>query len=207
MAIRTLLFDLGNVLFYFSHDRMCAQIAHVCGISDARLREILFAQGLQRQFERGELSEGAFHETIQKAVGRPVDFVALRRAGSDIFLPNERLFPLLDRWKCDGYRLVLLSNTCVTHYDWVRSHFDALDCFDDCVLSYVVGAVKPEDAIFQSALDTIGCDPGECFYTDDISDYVERGRSLGLQAEIFVDVPTLVRQLERRGVACADSKG
>jgi glucose-1-phosphatase len=207
MAIRTLLFDLGNVLFYFSHDRMCAQIAQVCGVPDARLREILFGQGLQRQFERGELSEEAFHKTLQKAVGRSVDLDALRRAGSDIFVPNEELIALLDRWKGAGYRLVLLSNTCVTHYDWVRRHFDALERFDDFVLSYKVGAVKPEDAIFRTALQKIRCEPGECFYTDDITDYIARARSFGIQAETFVDVPTLVRQLERLGVACAEPKG
>jgi putative hydrolase of the HAD superfamily len=205
MAVRTLLFDLGNVLIDFSHDMMCSQIAAVCGVADVQIRRLLLDQGLQLRFERGELSEAEFHQAVERAVNRRVDLLALRRAGADIFRLNEAIIPLLDHWKQNGQRLVLLSNTCVTHYDWVRLQYDVLNRFDDCVLSFQVGATKPEEAIFQSALRTIGCAPQECFYTDDVAAYVERGRAMGLQAEVYNDVPTLVRQLEQRGVDCCHS--
>ncbi|HET6326820.1 MAG TPA: HAD family phosphatase [Planctomycetaceae bacterium] len=202
-SIRTLLIDLGNVLVFFSHEQMCAQIAEVCGAPVADLERLLLEQHLQRRFERGEISEHEFRSALEAEFGRSLDPGALKRAAADIFTLNEPMVPLLDRWKRDGYRLVLLSNTCVTHYEWVREQFDLLDRFDHCVLSYEVGAVKPEDAIFQAALATIDCSPDECFYTDDIADYVARGRSFGLRAEIFRDVPTLTAQLEQLGVNCA----
>jgi glucose-1-phosphatase len=203
MPVRTLLIDLGNVLVYFSHTRMCAQIAEVCQASPADLEQVLLKQHLQRRFERGEVSEDGFREVLESEFGRPLDAEAVKRAGADIFTLNEPMVLLLDRWKRDGYRLVLLSNTCVTHYEWVRDRFDLLNRFDDCVLSYRVGAVKPEEAIFHAALAVIDCRPDECFYTDDIEEYVARGRSFGLPAEVFRDVATLKRQLEQRGVKCA----
>jgi glucose-1-phosphatase len=202
MPLRTLLIDLGNVLLFFSHARMCQQIAEVCQVPLADLERVLFEQHLQRRFERGELSENEFREALERALGRTLDAAALRRAGSDIFTLNEPMVPLLDRWKRNGYRLVLLSNTCITHYEWVLEHFDLLNRFDECVLSYRVGAAKPEEAIFRAALDAIQCAPNDCFYTDDIEEYVEVGRSLGLHAEVFRDVPRLCRQLEQRGVRC-----
>jgi HAD superfamily hydrolase (TIGR01509 family) len=201
--IRTLLIDLGNVLVFFSHERMCAQIADVCGASLADLEQILLDEHLQRRFERGEVSEDEFRAALEAKFGRSLDPAALKRAAADIFTLNEPMVPLLDRWKREGYRLVLLSNTCVTHYEWVREQFDLLDRFDHCVLSYQVGAVKPEDAIFEKALAAIDCPPDECFYTDDIADYVARGRAFGLRAEVFRDVPTLTAQLEQLGVKCA----
>ena len=97
-------------------------------------------------------------------------------------------------------RLVLLSNTCQTHFDWVWEHYDILQRFDAHVTSCGVGAVKPEPAIFQAALNQIACQPGECFYTDDISNYVDAGRQHGLSAEVFTDVPSLMRHLQDRGV-------
>jgi putative hydrolase of the HAD superfamily len=202
MPIQTLLIDLGNVLVSFSHARMCAQIAEACQSPLPDLEQILLREDLQRRFERGEISEDGFRGALERALGRPLDAVALRRAGSDIFSLNERMVPLLDRWKRDGYRLVLLSNTCVAHFEWVSEHFDLLNRFDHCVLSYRVGAVKPEEAIFRAALDAIDCAPDECFYTDDIEEYVVRGRSFGLRAEVFRDVATLRGQLERLGVGC-----
>jgi putative hydrolase of the HAD superfamily len=204
MPVRTLLIDLGNVLLYFSHERMCAQIAQACQAPLADLQQILFSGQLQRRFERGEISEEGFRQVLETKLGRPLDPEALRRAGSDIFSLNDPMVPLLDLWKRDGYRLVLLSNTCVTHYEWVLEHFDLLNRFDNCVLSYRVGAVKPERAIFQAALEAIECPPEECFYTDDIEEYVVRGRSFGLRAEVFRDVPTLTDQLEKLGVKCED---
>jgi HAD superfamily hydrolase (TIGR01549 family) len=203
MPVRTLLIDLGNVLVYFSHARMCTQIAEVCRASPADLEQVLLKQHLQRRFERGEICEDGFREVLEAEFGRSLDAETVKRAAADIFTLNEPMVPLLDRWKRDGYRLVLLSNTCVTHYEWVRDRFDLLSRFDDCVLSYRVGAVKPEEAIFQAALAAIDCLPDECFYTDDIEEYVARGRSFGLQAEAFRDVATLTRQLEQRGVKCA----
>ncbi len=200
--IRTLLIDLGNVLVFFSHEQMCAQIAEVCGAPVANLERLLIEQHLQRRFERGEISEDEFRAVLEAKFARSLDPVALKRAAADIFKLNEPMVPLLDRWKRDGYRLVLLSNTCVTHYEWVREQFDLLDRFDHCVLSYEVGAVKPEDAIFQAALSKIDCSPEECFYTDDIAEYIARGRSFGLSAEIFRDVPMLIGQLEQLGVKC-----
>jgi putative hydrolase of the HAD superfamily len=202
MPVRTLLIDLGNVLLFFSHEQMCRQIAEACHAPLAELEQILFEQHLQRRFERGELTEGGFREALEKALDRALDAEALRRAGSDIFTLNEPMVPLLDRWKRDGYRLVLLSNTCSTHYEWVLEHFDLLDRFAECVLSYRVGAAKPEEAIFRAALNAIQCSPDECFYTDDIEEYVAHGRSFGMKAEVFRDVPTLRRQLERLGVGC-----
>lgn len=204
MPIRTLLFDLGNVLLYFSHQRMTAQIAQVFDVPRSCVHEVLFgdSNNLQRRFERGELAETEFHRTLETALGRIVDIDDLRRAGADIFRQNEDLAPLLNSWKELGYRLVLLSNTCVTHFEWVRRRFDILEPFDDYVLSFEVGAVKPEEAIFWSALSRIDCAPAECFYTDDVVGYVEQGRAHGLQAEVFTDAPTLVRHLEQRGVPC-----
>jgi len=204
MPIRTLLFDLGNVLLYFSHEQMTAQIAQVFDVPESRVRAVLFgdSDNLQRRFERGELAETEFHRTLEAAFGRNVSIDDLRRAGADIFRQNEQLEPLLNAWKELGYRLVLLSNTCVTHYEWVRRRFDILGHFDDYVLSFEVGAVKPEEAIFRTALARIDCSPAECFYTDDVAAYVQQGRTHGLQAEIFTDVPTLVHHLQQRGVPC-----
>ncbi len=197
--IRTFLFDMGNVLVHFSHERMCAQMGALCGRTGPEFRQILFDTGLQWEFERGKVSEREFHRRLEEAVGQPLDFEALVRAGSDIFHLNEPIVPLLDRLREWGHRLVLLSNTSISHFEFVSAEFDLLHRFDDFVLSYRVGALKPDSPIFEAALATIDCAPEECFYTDDIPAYVEAGRSFGLQAEVFTDVASLCKQLRVRG--------
>jgi putative hydrolase of the HAD superfamily len=198
--IRTCLFDMGNVLVFFSHDRMCEQLGRLCDRSTDEIRQLLLDSGVQWNYERGQLSPEQFHEWFQETAGRKVSFDDLKRAASDIFWLNEPIVPVLDQIKAQGLRLVLLSNTCITHFEWVRDHYDVLQRFDACVTSYGAGAIKPEPAIYEAALREIDCDPGECFYTDDIPKYVTAGRQHGLMAEVFTNVPSLVGHLGERGM-------
>ncbi|MBM4076500.1 MAG: HAD family phosphatase, partial [Planctomycetes bacterium] len=59
--IRTFLFDMGNVLVTFCHERMCRQIGNVCGLSVDEVRKNLIASGLQWKFERGDVCPDEFH--------------------------------------------------------------------------------------------------------------------------------------------------
>lgn len=198
--IRTFLFDMGNVLVHFSHDRMCQQIGSLCGRTGQELREHLMESGRQNDFERGLMSPDEFHAWFETGFKTRVDRQSLAHAASDIFTLNEPIVPILDELKSRGYRLVLLSNTSVFHYEFVREKFQVLDRFDDYVLSFEVQSMKPDPEIYQAALKKIGCDAPDCFYTDDIPLYVERGRQHGLDAEVFTTADSLKLQLAQRGI-------
>jgi HAD superfamily hydrolase (TIGR01549 family) len=200
MAIKTILFDLGNVLIHSSHERMYRQMAEVCRCEPELILEVLSPLGLQAEFETGRLTEEEFHQRIERHFNREIPFESLRRAGSDIFWPNTDIVPLVARLKQDGYRLVVLSNTCVSHINFVRDRFEVLDHIDDFVLSHEVGAVKPNPAIFAAALQAAGCQPHECFFTDDLEPNVEAGSQFGFVSHVYTDVPTLVQTLKRHGV-------
>lgn len=200
MQIKTILFDLGNVLMKFSHERMCHQIAAVFQVETERVHELIFGSDLHMQFENGVIAEEQFHENLESKLGRRCRFGDLKRAAGDIFEPDAEMQNVVDQLRKQGYRLVLLSNTCVTHFDWIQSQFDLLKQFDDFVLSYEVGASKPEPAIFEAALQKIECTPAECFYTDDISAYVEVGRQHGFNAEIFISADNYKEDILKHGV-------
>jgi putative hydrolase of the HAD superfamily len=200
--IRTLVFDLGNVLVRFSHERMCEQIAALCGRSGAEIKTCLIETGLQWEFERGRCDERTFHQRLEAATDRRIPIANLRTAASDIFEPNDEVVSIVRKLKRAGYRLVLLSNTSIAHYEFIRSRWDLLDPFDECVLSYEIGAIKPEPAIFDAALAAIRCRPEEAFYTDDIAAYVEAGRARGLDGEIFTSAEALRAQLAARSITC-----
>ncbi|MEZ6122045.1 MAG: hypothetical protein R3C49_02580 [Planctomycetaceae bacterium] len=95
MTIKTCLFDMGNVLVYFSHDRMCDQVAEVCGISPDHARDLLLGTGLQLQLESGRISEEDFHATLERELDRGISFADLKYAAADIFWLNESIVPLL----------------------------------------------------------------------------------------------------------------
>ncbi|GAB4153330.1 MAG: HAD family phosphatase [Planctomycetaceae bacterium] len=198
--LKTILFDMGNVLVKFSHQRMCQQLASVCQLEESTVRSRLFDSNVQADFERGLIDEQEYCQYLTGRKIHPAGLSLLRTAGSDIFSLIEPMPAILDSLKEHGLRLVLLSNTSVWHYDWIRQMSDVLERFDDVVASWQVGAMKPEPKIFQAALEKIGCLPEECFYTDDIPEYVATGRTFGLQAEVFTGPEQLREHLAQRGV-------
>lgn len=198
--IRTCLFDMGNVLLHFSHDRMCQQMGTLCGKTGDDLRRLLLDSGVQWEFERGMMTAEEFHRRFQEMAGTVVDFDKLIVAASDIFELNRPMTGILQSLQEQNLRLVLFSNTSVWHYEFIKKRFDILNFFDEHVLSFEVGAIKPEPEMYQAGLRSIRCMPQECFYTDDIPRYVEASRKHGFDGEVFTDADRLRRQLAARHV-------
>ena len=84
LMIRTFVFDMGNVLLHFSHERMCAQIAEVCSRPAEAVRELLFprqrAGALWADFECGRIGQREFRRRVEEGVGRQISPRPFRRA-------------------------------------------------------------------------------------------------------------------------------
>ncbi|MBD3674403.1 MAG: HAD family phosphatase [Planctomycetaceae bacterium] len=204
MTLKTFLFDLGNVLLYFSHEKMCEQVGALCGKSGAEIRELMLQNQKILDIDRGTLSNDEMQAWLEAETATTFDREELLIALSDIFVPNTPLIALLDELKSRGFRLVLLSNTNAFHIEFVRRNFDVLEKFDHLTLSFEVGAVKPDAAIYQAACRAIDCAPEECFYTDDIPEYVEAARGHGLSAGVFTSTESFVHQVKEHGPDLSD---
>ncbi|MFN9717736.1 MAG: HAD family hydrolase [Planctomycetota bacterium] len=200
MTIRTCFFDMGNVLIYFSHEKMVRNIAEVCGWPENQTKMFLLDEGRQWKLERGDITEEQFHEDFCRAAGRNLDIDELRLAAADIFWQNDSIVPVLHRLKENKIRLVLLSNTSITHMRFIEERFRVLDLMDDRVTSFAAQAMKPEDRIFEVALSKAQCPSDSCFYTDDIQPYVDKGASFGIHARLFTSTENLERQLSELNV-------
>ena len=84
--------DMGNVLLFFSHERMCEQMGRVCGRTAAEVWAVVMDSGLQARFECG-MPAREYHRLFAEAVGAAVDFDELMQAHCDIFRPNAALVP------------------------------------------------------------------------------------------------------------------
>ena len=123
-----------------------------------------------------------------------------RHAAADIFWLNESIVPVLHELKASGQRLVLLSNTSITHIQFIERHYTVLDLMDDRVTSFEAGALKPESRIFEVALEKAQCTPEECFYTDDIAAYINKALTFGIHARLFTTTESLRQSLKELSV-------
>ena len=195
-------FDMGNVLLRFDHEIACRQMGQVAGISADRVRQIVFDSGLERRYERGEVTSREFYDIFCRESGTDGDYEALYRAGGAIFEINVPLIPIVVQLRAVQHRLGILSNTCEAHWDYCSSgRYSVISkLFDVVALSYVLGALKPERAIFEAAARLAQARPQEIFYVDDRNENVAAARDCGFDAVLYTTPARLAADIRKRGV-------
>ena len=198
--IRTIILDLGRVLVPFDFSRAYRVVSERAGIPPEEVRARIIAAQLIVPFESGQMEPAEFVLRMSQAIGVPMEYDEFSRIWSLIFLP-ETLIP--EEWVRSlhtRYRTVLLSNTNAIHYSMLRANYPILAHFHAYVLSHEVKAMKPDPRIYAAAIEAAQCRPNECFYTDDVPEFVEAGRAAGLEAVQFQNADQLRSQLALRGI-------
>jgi putative hydrolase of the HAD superfamily len=197
---RALLFDLGNVLIPFDFKRGYAGIAGLTGLAGEEIRARLARTDYVHRLESGGMNGREFVAALGALCEVELPYARFCEVWSSIFLPETLLPETLLAALAARYRLVLLSNTNDLHFEFLERTYPLLRHFHARVLSHEVKAMKPEAAIYAAAIRAAGCAPEECFYTDDIPEYVAAARGHGIDAEVFAGREATERELRRRGV-------
>jgi putative hydrolase of the HAD superfamily len=111
---------------------------------------------------------------------------------------------LVHRARAAGYGVHLGSNQHRQRAAYLRTTLGYDELFDVSCYSYELGAVKPDPAYFERAVERIGVDPATVLFVDDLADNVEGARATGLRAErwdLGLGLPALMELLAGHGVA------
>jgi putative hydrolase of the HAD superfamily len=196
---KAIIFDLGKVLVHFDFKRGYRELEGLCPYPAAEIPKRLGATGLVPRFETGLIEPRDFVEQLTRVLDLHVDYDRFCEIWSAIFgqtlVPESMLEGLAAR-----YRLLLLSNTNAIHFEMIRRNYPLIRHFHDLILSYEVKAMKPSPDIYRDAVARAGCRPEECFFTDDIPEYVEGARRMGIDAVQFQSAEQLEGELKRRGI-------
>lgn len=199
-VIKALLFDLGDVIVGLDFDRAYRVIEERTGLSRNQILTLIRDANLASPYERGEISSRAFHQRFSDALDLNLCYEEFRSLWGDMFSDE----PLLDSSFFEGlkksYRLVLVSNTNEIHFRFLRTRHALLDLFDDFVLSYEMGVMKPDLRIYSRAIERARCGAQECFFTDDTLLNVRAARRAGIDAVLFQGREQLEKNLETRGI-------
>jgi FMN phosphatase YigB (HAD superfamily) len=198
-------FDLGNVLVAFDPSIACANIAELFEVDVAAAQEVIYASGLQTRFEHGQVSAKQYADFIRRHLDRDVHQIAtaeVLQAVSAMFRPIVSMGELLRRVQVSGLPIGVLSNTCVAHWQWIlRQSYPMLDIeFAAMILSFEVGSMKPEEAIYQAAERAANVPAHQILFLDDKSENVEAARARGWKSELCVGGVQAEAALCRHGV-------
>lgn len=198
--IKAVIFDLGRVLIPFDFMRGYLRMQALSGLEPNEIRARLSRDELVRRFESGLIGNHAFVDEVASRLGVQLDYDGFCEIWGSIFLPETLIPESVVEGIRRNHRTVLLSNTNGIHFSMLDAKYPILQHFDARILSHEVKAMKPEPAIYQAAIDAAGCQPEECFFTDDIPAYVEGAKAMGIDAVQFENGEQILEELAVRGV-------
>lgn len=193
-------FDLGNVLIPFNYDLIVTRLDEIePGLGGRFYKFYTDNYHYHRDYEANRLTEEVFLERMLEALEHKVDADTFCKIFSGIFTVNEDVAALLPELK-KKYTLVLLSNTNDIHrrYSWQHNKF--IENFDKLILSYEIGAVKPEEKIYRAVEAFTGKPASEHIFIDDVLDYANGAKALGWDAINFIGYDNLVEEFNKREI-------
>lgn len=203
MPIRTLLFDFGNVVAFFDHQRAVAQLARHSDRAPAELMLELYGGPIEDDYEVGKLSTAEYVREAKLNGRLTCTDEQFRTMFCDIFWPNPEVIDLLPAL-AKHYRLVLASNTNDAHFTKYTAQFAGeLKPFAHLVASHHAGARKPHPEFFAYAHRFAGAEPHECLFVDDLPVNIEAAERFGWKGVVYRPGGSLAKQLREHGIRLA----
>ncbi|MDD2679978.1 MAG: HAD family phosphatase [Candidatus Omnitrophica bacterium] len=201
-GIKAVLFDLGNVLVDFDYSISAKRVSRFCDRDPKDIVGFFFDSALTVLFEEGKILPADFFAKVKEALGLKLSYTAFVPIWNEIFFlsaKNRSVYSLVNNLKL-RYRVALISNIDILHYEYLKKHFPVFNVFDRLFLSYALGAVKPDRLIYQQALAALKVCPESVFYTDDRPELVKSARGLGINSFVFSDIKQLKSDLLSAGI-------
>ncbi len=107
---------------------------------------------------------------------------------------NRQLLNFIKNELKPKYKVGIVSNA---GQDWVLKILgqSGKELFDDIILSYKVGAIKPEPKIYELAANNLGVHPQECIFVDDILTYCNGAEAVGMKTVWYKDFETACKDI------------
>ena len=175
-------------------------MSELCGLEPEEIARRLRSSHLVVDFESGGVDGPGFVNEVSRLLEVDLSYDRFCEIWSSVFLPDTLIPESMVESIRKRYRTVLLSNTNPIHFDMLSATYPILRHFDAYVLSHEVKAMKPLPAIYAKAIEEARCPAANCFFTDDVAEYVEGARQAGIDAVQFENCEQLTRELRSRGV-------
>jgi len=183
--VKAVIFDCFGVLVTEAWESFCYQyFGH-------NREQYKIARELGHMLNMGEIK---YPEFIQKVAA----LAGIKPKETDDYVSNNKPnLPLFD-YICDHlkpkYKIGMLSNA---GDDWLDEMFSAeqLALFDDTVLSFNFGIIKPNPSIYVLAAKRLGVKPKECVFVDDLSKHVEGALACGMQSVLYKNFEQMKQEL------------
>jgi len=204
MAVKNIVFDLGNVLMRFDQLELSEKNAD----NDAD-RNLLLVEVLRSvewiKMDRGTMTceEAAVSvckrlpERLHDGANRIIQYWEQDNGVQ----PIEGMEDLIKGLKKNGYKTYLLSNAGVKCHDYYN-RLPACTHLDGVFISADWYVLKPSETIYRTFCAHFSLEPAECFFIDDMAVNIEGAMNMGMNGFVFRgDINKLKQVFEQNGIA------
>jgi putative hydrolase of the HAD superfamily len=189
----TIIFDMGNVILPFDPMKPCAVLGERIGKTAAEVARLIYHNNLERWFEQGIIDGDGFTQNVSAALQTELSTHEFHDLWANMFTENTGVSRLVQQLK-PHHHLMLLSNTNPWHWHYALERFPIISEFQDRILSYEVGVLKPHPAIYRAALEKTHHGDSVIFI-DDIETNVAAARIMGIHGIHFQSAEQLKQEL------------
>ena len=176
---KTFLFDIGHVLLDFDFETSLMRLIPK-GIDkpDERIKQVLQYKDALECGQTNPVNFADLALRILESEATPEQFYQTWR---QIFTANKLMWHCVRKLANDNHSLILISNINAIHCPWIFSTYPEFSYFEHKILSFEVGILKPEPAIYQYAINKYLLDPAATIYIDDQPQNFAAGQEFGFQ--------------------------
>lgn len=196
-TIKCVFLDLGGVMYELDVSGTMNRLSHICGKSIEEIRGAVYSEDLIIPYESGKLSSYHFYEGIMKRLECRVNFDDFKRIWNSILVKRNEMFQIT-RELSRIVDIVFVSNTNELNASAMDGELRGIT--EKIVYSHEVGYLKPDQRIFQKALEIGGSEPLKTLYFDDLEHNVSAANQLGIKAFIFRDLNDFLEIFQSFGI-------
>jgi FMN phosphatase YigB (HAD superfamily) len=187
-------FDLGKVLVDFDYSIAARRIAARSSMPLEGLHSFLGQSPLLVQLENGQLTRQKFFDGVRDATGFRGTLEEFSGFFADIFTEIPPMIALHAELRRRGVPTYIFSNTNDLAVEHIRRNFPFFANFDGYILSYEIGTMKPDAAIYEALEKLAGRRGAEILYLDDRPENVAAGSARGWRT-ILHETPEQTRAI------------
>ncbi len=198
--IKTVLFDLGNVILPFDLSRLAGRLKMYSKLSVDEIIANLWNDEIANTFETGMMAPQEYFAHATRVCGfEGLSYEHFVPIFNDIFVEDQEVKDLIGRLG-KKYRMGLISNINPIHVPYVIQTCDTLKAFERLWFSNIERVRKPDPAIYRLALDHFDVAPSEALFIDDMPVNIDSARKIGINGVVFKSAGLLKEELTKLGV-------
>ena len=198
--IKTIIFDIGNVLVDFNF-QICFRAFSPDEETYQKIVKATIKNPIWAEFDRGVLSD---EEILAGFVANDPSIEGILRemfnSLEGIIKKREYSIPWIKALQKNGYQVLVLSNFPKKVYELFQEELDFLDVVDGGILSYQDQVIKPDEAIYQLLLERYRLLPEECVFLDDLKANLVTADRLGMHTILFTVKEEAEKELHKLNV-------